>query len=102
MSILFPPMIAALGLFAFLVAAAIWTRIALCNEPVPTKKPHPIRLTLLMLLGAGLAWSIGGVDGGRGQDVPNYWQRATPLICVTSGAIGGIATELIVRWGQRD
>jgi hypothetical protein len=102
MSDLFLLMVAVLGFFAFLAAAASWTRMALRDELVPTKKSHPIRLTVLMLLGAGLAWCIGGVSGGRGQDVPTFWERATPFICATGGAIGGIATELLVRWGQRD
>ena len=93
--------IAGLALFAFLAAAAAWVRFQI-DEPAPTKKPHPIRLTVFMLIGAGFGSCFMGVDAGHGYEVRTVWERVMPLICVVGGALGGIATELLMRWGQRD
>src|SRR5580704_17823463 len=90
--------IVGLGLLASLAAVVRFQS----GEPAPTKKPHPIRLTLFMLIGAGFGSCFTGISGGRGQDDPTVWERVMPLISVVGGALCGIATELLVRWGQRD
>jgi hypothetical protein len=87
-----------LGLLASLAAVVRFQS----DEPAPTKKPHPIRLTLFMLIGAGFASCSTGISGGRGQDDPTVWERVMPLIYAMCGALGGMTTELFVRWGQRD
>jgi hypothetical protein len=92
--------IVGLALFALLAALAVWVRLR--SEPAPTKKPHPIRLTVIMLIGAGFGACFIGGGAGHGYEVPIVWDRVTPLISVVGGALGGIATELLVRWGQRD
>jgi uncharacterized membrane protein YfcA len=93
--------IAGLALFTILTAAAVWVRFQI-DEPAPTKKPHPIRLTVFMLVGVCFGSCFMGVGGGHGYEVPTVLERIMPLICVVGGALGGIATELLMRWGQRD
>jgi hypothetical protein len=72
------------------------------DEPAFIKRPHPIRLTIFIFVCACCGLCLTGVSGGRGQDVPTVWDRVMPLIYGVCGALGGIATELLVRWGQRD
>jgi hypothetical protein len=93
--------IACLALFAILAAAAVWVRFQI-DQPAATKKPHPIRLTVIMLIGAGFGSCFMGAGAGRGYEEPTVWERVVALIYVVGGALCGIATELLVRWGQRD
>jgi hypothetical protein len=69
------------------------------DEPAPNRRPHPIRLTVLMLICAGIALLFSPVAGGRD---PSGWQSSIPLISAIGGSLGGIALEFFVRWGQRD
>jgi hypothetical protein len=91
--------IASLALFAFLAPAAAWIRFQ-SDDPAPKKKPHRIRLTVFMLMGAGFGLLFGSIGGGRGD--PTVWEDVMPLVYAMGGALNGIATELLVRWGQRD
>ena len=93
--------IAGLALFAVLATAAVWVRFQI-DEPAPSKRPHPIRLTLIMVIGAGFGACFMGVRAGHGYELPTVWERVMPFLSVVGGALGGIATELLVRWGQRD
>ena len=56
----------------------------------------------IMVIGAGFGACFMGIRAGHGYELPTVWERVMPFIAVVGGALGGIATELLVRWGQRD
>jgi hypothetical protein len=72
------------------------------DEPPRTRRPHPIRLAIFMLIGAGFGLALGPVEGGRGQDFDYKAHNRAMLIAVCGGSIVGGALEYLVRICQRD
>jgi hypothetical protein len=57
-------------------------------------QPHPIRLASMMLMGAFLGvWFFAPAVG----NLLEPWMQWGPLVSSTSGAIGGLAVELVRR-----
>jgi hypothetical protein len=75
------------------------------DEPTGPKRPHPIRLAIFMLIGAGFGLGLSPVRSGHGWPGEEVAERArvrTVLYMVCGCAIGGGALEFLVRIGQRD
>jgi hypothetical protein len=71
------------------------------SEELPhTKRPHPIRLVIFMLIGAGFGALFTPVPGGRGME--SEGPDTTRMLCVLGASLAGGAVELLVRVVQRD
>jgi hypothetical protein len=70
------------------------------EEPARTKKPHPIRLAVFMLIGAGFGALLGPTVQGRIQDAGRDELRYLAWV-VCAALVGGVI-ELFARVGQRD
>ena len=58
------------------------------------KRGHPIRLTILMLVGA----LIGNIFSPAVGDALDPWHRAAPYVDAIIGSLIGLAVELCVRY----